>query len=246
MRQVVLDQLDALGLKDMRRALESQPLTHDDRSFEDRLCELLECERVARDGRRLKERLRKAGIRGSDRLEELEGASARGIDRHTLDFLGKGAWLKDKRNALLTGPCGAGKTFIAGALAHRACDLGFNARYCRLPRLLQELQVARADGTYAKQLASIEKVDLLVLDDWGIAPLEPLAKRDLLEILDDRYLKRSTLVAAQMPLENWHAWIADPALADAILDRLVHNAYRLELKGESQRKMRGIPESELR
>jgi DNA replication protein DnaC len=246
MRQVVLDQLDNLGLKDMRRALEGQGSSRDDRSFEDRLCELLEFERVARNQRRLTERLRKAGVRPNDRLEELEGATARGIDRQTLDFLGKGTWLKDRRNVALTGPCGAGKSFLASALTYRACDLGFSARYFRLPRLLQELQVARADGTYAKLLASLEKVDLIVLDDWGIAPLEPLAKRDLLEILDDRYQKKSTLVAAQLPLENWHAWIADPALADAILDRLVHNAYRLELKGESQRKMRGIPSEELR
>src|SRR5471030_258023 len=230
----------------MRRGLESQPQTHDDRSFEDRLCELLEYERVARDQRRLEGRLRKAGIRQSGRLEELEGATARGIDRQSLDFLSRGTWLKDKRNALLTGPCGAGKTFIASALTHRACDLGFNARYCRLPRLLQELQVARADGTYTNRLLSLEKVDLLVLDDWGIAPLEPTAKRDLLEILDDRYLKKSTLIAAQLPPENWHAWIADPALADAILDRLIHNAYRLELKGDSQRKLRGIPDGEFR
>ncbi len=181
---------------------------------------------MARDERRLKGRLKKAGIRQTGRLEELDGATARGLDRQTLEFLSRGTWLKDKRNVALTGPCGAGKTFIASALTHRACDLGFNARYCRLPRLLQELQVARADGTYAKELASLEKVDLLVLDD--------------------RYQKKSTLVAAQLPLENWHAWIGDPALADAILDRLVHNAYRLELKGESQRKMRGIPEGELR
>jgi DNA replication protein DnaC len=246
MRLLVLDQLDALGLKDMRRGLESQLESHDDRSFDDRLCELLEYERVGRDDRRLKERLRKAGIRQTGRLEELDGATARGIDRQTLDFLAKGTWLKDKRNVALTGPCGAGKTFIASALAHRACDLGFNARYCRLPRLLQELQVARADGTYNNRLLSLEKVDLLVLDDWGIAPLDPPAKRDLLEILDDRYQKKSTLVAAQLPVENWHAWIADPALADAILDRFIHNAYRLGLKGESQRKIRGIPEGEPR
>jgi len=246
MRQLVLDQLDALGLKDMRRGLESQSEAHDDRSFEDRLCELLEYERVGRDDRRLKERLRKAGIRQAGRLEELDGATARGIDRQTLEFLSRATWLKERRNVVLTGPCGAGKTFLASALTHRACDLGFNARYCRLPRLLQDLQIARADGTYTNRLLSLEKIDLLILDDWGISPLEPTAKRDLLEILDDRYQTRSTLVAAQLPMENWHAWIADPALADAILDRLVHNAYRLELKGESQRKMRGIPEGELR
>ncbi|MBA3239878.1 MAG: ATP-binding protein [Acidobacteria bacterium] len=242
MRQVVLDQLDGLGLKDMRRELERQSASpaHKDRSFEDRLSELLEFERVARDDRRLKERLRKAGLRQGARLEELESASARGIDRTTLEFLGRGTWVKERRNLAVTGACGVGKTFVACALAHRVCDLKFSARYCRLPRLLHELEVARADGSYLSRLASLARIDLLVLDDWGIAPMESPAKRDLLELLDDRYQKRSTLVAAQLPVELWHDWIADPPLADAILDRLVHNAYRLELKGDSQRKARGI------
>jgi DNA replication protein DnaC len=248
MRQVVLDQLDALGLKDMRKALETQTesLGRSERTFEERLSELLEFERVARDERRLKERLRKAGLRQNVRLEELDAASARGIDRQNLEFLARGTWVKDKRNLILTGPCGVGKTFLACALAHRACDLGFNARYCRLPRLLHQIEIARAAGNYAGQLTSFAKIDLLVIDDWGIAPLEPQAKRDLLEILDDRYQKRSTLIAAQLPLENWHDWIADPTLADAILDRLVHNAYRIALKGESQRKTRGLQNEELR
>lgn len=249
MRQVVLDQLDNLGLKDMRRALENQAGSpeRDTRSFEERLSELLEFERLARDDRRLKERLRKAGLRQNVRLEELSGAThARGIDRQTLDYLAKGTWVKDRRNLALTGPCGVGKTFLACALAHRICDLGFSARYCRLPRLLHELEIARADGTYHNRLASLSRIDLLVLDDWGIAPPEPAAKRDLLELLDDRYQKRSTLVAAQLPVENWHDWINDPPLADAILDRLVHNAYRIQLKGESQRKARGIPHDDIR
>lgn len=248
MRQVVLDQLDNLGLKDMRKQLERQEESAflSDRSFEDRLSELLEFERVARDERSLHERLRKAGLREGARLEELDSMGVRGIDRTTLEFLGRGTWVKDKRNLAVTGACGTGKTFLACALAHRACDLKFTARYFRLPRLLHELEVARAAGNYLSKLAAISKTDLLVMDDWGIAPLENIAKRDLLELLDDRYKKRSTIVVAQLPVEHWHDWIADPAMADAILDRLVHNAYRLELKGDSQRKARGVSNDDIR
>jgi DNA replication protein DnaC len=175
MRQVVLDQLDELGLKHMRRALERQleAGTHVERSFEERLAELIECERVERDDRRLKERIRKAGLSQTARLEELDTATARGVDRSTLEFLGQGTWVKDRRNVAVTGATGVGKTFLACALAHRACQFGFNARFCRLPRLLQELEIARADGTYRDRLASLARVDVLVLDDWGLAPLEP-------------------------------------------------------------------------
>ena len=242
MRQVVLDGLDELGLRHMRRALERQIESTGiaELSFEDRLSELIECERVERDDRRLKERIRKAGLSQRARLEELDGHAARGIDRSTLEFLKEERWLKEKRNLAITGPCGVGKTFLACAVAHRALEQGYNARFFRLPRLLQDLQIARADGSYSNRLASLAKIDVLVLDDWGIAPLQPAERRDLLEILDDRYEKRSTLVVAQMPMERWHDWVGDPALADAILDRLVHNAYRFTLKGESQRKKRGI------
>ena len=242
MRQVLLDQLDELGLKHMRRALERQLETtgSGERSFEERLLDLVECERVERDDRRLKERIRKAGLSQAGRLEELDHATARGLERSTLEFLGRDAWVKDHRNVAVTGATGVGKTFLACALAHRACGHGFNARYFRLPRLLAEMQMARADGTYFGRLASLARIDVLVLDDWGLAPLEPAARRDLLEILDDRYQKRSTVIVAQLPVENWHEWIADPALADAILDRVVHNAYPIHIKGESQRKTRGL------
>ena len=242
MRQVVLDQMDELGLKHMRQALERQlespNLTK--RSFEERLLELVEYERVERDDRRMKERIRKAGFSLTARLEELDSATARGIERGTLEFLAQDTWVKEHRNVAVTGATGVGKTFIASALAHRACQFGFNARYFRLPRLLQDMEIARAAGTYRNRLASLARVDVLVLDDWGLAPLEPVARRDLLEILDDRYQKKSTIISAQLPMENWHDWIADPALADAILDRIVHNAYRIHLTGESQRKTRGL------
>lgn len=242
MRQVVLDRLDEIGLKHMRAALERQleAGTHTEYSFEERLSELIEYERVERDDRRLKERVRRAGLSQTARLEELDGATARGIDRSSLEFLGGDSWVKERRNVAVTGATGVGKTFIACALAHRACQFGFNARFFRLPRLLGELEMARADGTYRNRLSSLARIDVLVLDDWGLAPLEASARRDLLEILDDRYQKRSTIIAAQLPVENWHNWIADPALADAILDRVVHNAYQIHLKGESQRKTRGL------
>ena len=242
MRQLLLDKLDELGLKMMRKALERQLETgiHADISFEDRLLDLVECERVDRDDRRFKERIRKAGLSQTARLEELQSATARGLDRTTLEFLGRDTWVRDKRNVIVTGATGVGKTFISCALAHRACAYGFRARFFRLPRLLGGLAIARADGTHAGSLAHLARLDVLVIDDWGLAPLDPSAKRDLLEILDDRYQKRSTIIAAQLPVENWHDWIADPPLADAILDRIVHNAYNIQIKGESQRKTRGI------
>jgi DNA replication protein DnaC len=248
MRQVVLDRLDELGLKHMRRALEKQYElgTHTHHSFEDRLCDLIEYERIERDERRMKERIRKAGFSQDARLEEIDSLAARGIDRSTLELLGQENWVKDHRNLAVTGAAGVGKTFLACAAAQRACQFGYSARFFRLPRLLQELEIARAEGAYFHRLTRLARIDVLILDDWGIAALTAGERRDLLELLDDRYQKTSTVVVAQMPVESWHEWIGDPALADAILDRLVHNAYRLSLKGESQRKMRGLPKEVLR
>jgi DNA replication protein DnaC len=141
-------------------------------------------------------------------------------------------------NILITGPTGCGKTFLACALAHKACREGYTVRYLRLHRFLQDLQIAKGDGRYPKLLPALAKTDLLVLDDWGIAPLPDEHRRDLLEILEDRHGRRSTLVTAQLPVDKWHAQIGDPTLADAILDRLIHNAYKIPLKGDSMRKLK--------
>ena len=150
--------------------------------------------------------------------------------------LGQGRWPKEHLNCLITGPAGVGKSYIACALAHQACREGLSVRYLRLPRLLNELAVARGDGRYRKLLVQLARTDLIVLDDFGLAALGEESRRDLLEILEDRYQCRSTIVTSQYPVESWHELINDPTLADAILDRLVHQSYRLALKGESMRK----------
>ena len=147
-----------------------------------------------------------------------------------------GAGLREHLNILITGPCGVGKSWLACALAHQACRDGFSALYLRLPRLLHDFAIARGDGTYPKLLTSFAKLDLLALDDFGLAKLNADHRRDLLELLEDRYATRSTLVTSQLPIEKWHDCLGDPTFADAILDRLVHNAYKLKLKGGSMRK----------
>ena len=161
------------------------------------------------------------------------------VDRDLVLSLADGRWIREHLNCLITGPAGVGKSWISCALAHSACRNGYSAAYRRLPRLLTELAIARADGRYAKLLASIAKTNVLVIDDWGVSKLSAENRRDLLEIIEDRHGLSSTIVTSQLPVENWHAVIGDPTLADAILDRLVHNAYQLNLKGESMRKTRG-------
>jgi DNA replication protein DnaC len=181
-------------------------------------------------------RLSRARLRQQACLEDVDTRTPRGLDRATLARLGTGTWLREHHNVLITGPAGVGKSYLACALAQQACRLGFSARYLRLPRLLEELAIARADGSYAKQLRRLAKIDVLVIDDWALAPLGVDGRRDLLEILDDRYQLRSTLVTSQLPVDQWHAYIGEATLADAILDRLIHASYRIALKGDSMRR----------
>jgi DNA replication protein DnaC len=241
-RQLTIDRLEGLGLQGMMRALKEQlasPACRD-LSFEERLELLLDAETEYRHERRLATRIQRAGVRANARLEELDYRAMRKLDRPLLDSLASCRWLKEKRNVILVGPTGIGKTFLSSALTLKACEEGFNARYFRAPRLLHDLEIGRADGTHKHKLRSLAKIDLVVLDDWLVAPPSDGNRRDLLEILDDRYDTKSTMICSQLPVELWHEAIGDPTLADAILDRLVHNAYRLEIQGESLRKTRGL------
>jgi DNA replication protein DnaC len=232
------EKLTALGLAGMAKALDEQRRTPavEALSFEERLGLLVDREAAERDTRRLATRLKFASLRQSACVEDLDLRTPRGIDRAVLAHLVDGAWIERAENLLITGATGLGKSWIACALGHKACRDGRSVLYHRVPRLFEQLAIARGDGRYARLLKTIARVDLLVLDDWGLATLTAGERRDLLEILEDRHGRRATIVTSQLPVDAWHAVIGDPTLADAILDRLVHNAHRLELRGDSMRK----------
>jgi DNA replication protein DnaC len=236
-----LDKLKEMRLLGMAAALEDQLQTPDITSlgFEERLGLLVDREQTTRDNRRLKTRLTQARLRQPASLEDIDYSGPRGLDKAQLLDLGSCRWITEHNNLLLTGPTGAGKTYIACALAQKACRQGLSALYLRLPRLFGDLTIAKGDGRYGKLLVRYSRVDVMLLDDWGVAPMTAENRRDLLEILDDRYQKKSTLITSQLPVEKWHRYLEDPTLADAILDRVVHNAYKVELKGESMRKRKG-------
>ncbi len=233
-----LDKLQALRLTGMLKALSEQMQMPDisDLSFEERLGLLVDREMTERHDRRLKTLLRQAKLRLNASIEDLDYRHPRGLDKSLFISLASCQWVRDRRNILITGPTGVGKTWIACALGQTACRQGYTTLYLRLPRLLQELPIAKGDGRYPKLMASLAKTDVLILDDWALVKLSDEHRHDLLEILEDRHDRRSTLVTSQFPLEHWHEAIGNPTLADAILDRLVHNAYKITLKGDSMRK----------
>jgi DNA replication protein DnaC len=237
----ILEKLKNMRLTGMSHGLEDQLQMSDieSLSFEERLGLLVDREETERATRRLKTRLTQAKLRQAVCIEDIDYRARRGLDKALMTSLCSCQWITEHHNLFVTGPTGVGKTFIACALAQKACREGCRALYLRLPRLFNELGIAKGDGRYRKLLAGYARTDLLVLDDWGVAPLTPENRRDLLEILDDRYATRSTLITGQLPTEKWHEYLDDPTLADAILDRVVHNAYKIELKGESMRKRKG-------
>lgn len=236
-----LEKLHALRLTGMARAFQEQ-LHMDDigaLSTEERLGLMADRELTEREARRLRNRLQKAKLRHPEAcVEDIDYAHPRRLDRTLLIKLSTSQWLREQLNVLISGPTGIGKSGLGCALANKACRNGFSAFYARLPRFLRELTRAKGDGSYPKLLASLAKTDLLVLDDFGAEKLNDEHRHDLLEILEDRYALRSTLVTSQYPVGDWHTVIGNPTLADAILDRLVHNAYKLELKGATMRKNR--------
>ena len=233
-----LDKLHALKLTGMSAALSEQLQMPDieELSFDERLGLLVDRELTARDNRRLTSRLRRARLKHPAALEDIDYRQPRGLDRSLMQALASCRWVKEHLNILITGPTGVGKTWLACALAHKACREGHTALYLRLPRLLQELAIAKGDGRYPRLLGTLAKTEVLILDDWGLVQPSAEQRRDLLEILEDRHGIRSTLATSQLPIDKWHDFIGDPTLADAILDRLVHNAYKITLKGASMRK----------
>ena len=234
----MLDKLQSLRFFGMLSALEEQRKMPDIEklSFDERFGLLIDREMIDRQNRRFKTRLRKAKLRQNACLEDIDFRHPRGLDKSLMMQLAEGQWIKEANNLLIIGPTGVGKTYLACALAHKACQLDYSALYFRLPRLLQQLDIAKGDGRYGKLLKSFAKTNLLVIDDWGLKKLIKEQSHDLLEIFEDRHRLRSVLITSQLPVDHWHEIIGNPTLADAILDRLVHNSYRINLKGESMRK----------
>lgn len=232
--------LTTMRMNGFARALREQLANGDfaGLSFEERIGMLVDREWADREARKLTRRLQQARLRERACVEDLDYKHQRGLDKALVRRLATCDWVTKRNNVLVTGPTGVGKTYLVCALADKACREGYSALYRRMPRLLHELGVARADGSYAKLLARIAKTDLLVIDDWGLAPLGDAERRDVLEVLEDRHGSTSTVVASQVPVDAWHKYVGDPTVADAILDRLVHNAHHIKLQGDSMRKAR--------
>ena len=232
-----LDKLAALKLPGMQRALIDQMALPDcgGLGFDERFGMLVDAECTERDNRQLAAKLKRAKLRQSATIEDIDFRSPRGIDKAVLLALADCGWLRKHHNLIITGPTGTGKSYLACALGHRACREGYRVLYYRAPRLFQELAIARGDGRYDRLLRALARTDLLILDDWGPEKLNDEQRRDLLEIIEDRYEKRSTIVTSQVPVDHWYDMIGNPTLADAILDRLVHRSHRIALKGESMR-----------
>jgi len=238
-----IETLKTLKLYGMLEALEEQQQTPavQTLTFEERCALLVDRERLYRENQRRTRLLRGARLKVAEAsIEDINYKAARGLDKRQIAQLATGDWIRRTQNLLITGATGSGKTWIACALAQQNCRQGASVLYWRVPRLIEELRIAHGDGSYLKFLKTLSKAALIVLDDWGLSALSTQDRADLLEILDDRVNVGSTLIASQLPVDKWHAYLGEPTLADAILDRIVHHSHRIELKipGESMRRVR--------
>lgn len=240
MSSQLLEQLRALRLSQSAHALESQwgqPGTYQSLAFEERLGLLLEQELLSRETSKVNRLRKQARLRLQALPQQLEYRLERGLQRTQMAGLLTGNYLRLHQNVLITGPTGCGKTYVACALGEQACQQHMQVRYYRVGRLLEELNAARADGSYQHLLLTLAKQALLLLDDWGLEKLSARQAADLLEVIEDRYQQGSTVIASQLPVSEWHQMVSNPTVADALLDRLLHHSHRIELKGESMRKL---------
>jgi DNA replication protein DnaC len=233
------EKLYTMKLNGMADGFKEQ-LLHDnvkELSFEERFALLVDRQWTWREDRRMYCLLKNAKLKINGCIEDIDYKTPRGLDKSVILRLASCDWIRNAHNIIITGPTGVGKTYLACALANRACRMGFSSFYIRIPRLFQELAIAKADGSYPKTMNKLAKAKVLVVDDLGLAPMSAPERRDLLEVIEDRHGLSSTIVATQLPIDNWHDNIGDPTVADAILDRLIHNAHKINLKGDSMRKM---------
>lgn len=240
--QPTIEKLNSMKLTAMARAFADQMQCPDmaQLCFEERFGLIVDYQITDQENRRMQNRLKNAKLRLSASIEDLDFRQGRGVDRSQIMALAGNQWVKSHHNILVTGPTGAGKSYLACALAQKACRDGHSVLYQRVPKLLQEIAVSRLDGRYNKLIAPINKCEVLILDDLLISPVSRDEQRELLEIVEERYDRKATVITSQLPVKAWHDAMQDPTLADAILDRLVHNAYKLELKGESMRRKRSV------
>lgn len=240
LHQETVEKLYAMKLNGIADAFKEQLLQPDmyDLPFEERFTLLVDRQWTWKEDRRMKRLLRNAKLKINGCIEDIDYKTPRGIDKSVVLRLANCDWIKSAQNIIITGPTGVGKTYLACAIANRVCRMGYSAFYIRIPRLFQELAMARGDGSYPKTMKKLLKANVLIIDDLGLAPMSATERRDLLEVVEDRHGLASTIVATQLPISNWYENIQDPTIADAILDRLIHNAHKINLKGESMRKLR--------